>query len=296
MADLSNHDQPLVSVMMPVYNGEKTIELAISSLLYQTYSNWLCIIVNDCSTDGTAQILQRYENNNRFKIIHLPKNVGRGAARQIALENSEGDYLAYLDADDFYHADKLLRQVGLLNKNKNLSLVGGRTVVFNSDYEAYSLRGVFPTHTILYELGDSMKISMSTAMIRLPEAKSIKYNSKLNASEDRDFFSRYLNGKQYQNIPEVMLYYLVSESASSYSKILQYTGYEIRRGIFLFAENKRASMRIIFKSGIKWIAYAISIPLLGTKFFLNRRGNPLPEEDKNIFIQQKNKLDKLMSL
>jgi len=293
MSDLSNNDWPLVSVMMPVYNGEKTIELAIKSLLYQTYKNWLCIIVNDCSTDGTAQILRRYENDIRFKVIHLTMNEGRGVARQIALDNSEGDYLAYLDADDFYHEDKLFKQVKMLNINRNIALVGGRTVVFNSDYVAYSLRGIFPTQSFFYKFGDSMKISMATAMIRLPEAKSFKYNSKLNYAEDIDYFSRYLDGKQYQSLPEVLLYYLVPESGS-YLEILQKTGFELKRGIFLFAENKRASLRIMFKSGIKWIAYAISIPLLGTKFFLNRRGNPLPEEDKNIFIQQKNKLDKLM--
>jgi len=294
MTEEFSHDRPLVSIMMPVYNGEKTIELAIRSLLFQTYTNWICIIVNDCSTDSTAEILKRFENNKRFKIIHLSKNVGRGAARQVTLDNAMGDYLAYLDADDFYHEDKLLKQVEVLNRNRNIALVGGRTLTFDSNYRPNSLRGIFPSQPIYYKLGASLKLSMPTAMIRLPEAKSFRYNSKLNASEDRDYFSRYLNGRQYQNIPEVLLYYSVTES-TSYSKIIQYTGYEIRRGFFLFGENNKAAMRIILKSGIKWIVYACSIPLLGTKFFINRRGISLSNEDNNTFIQQKNKLDNLMA-
>jgi len=292
MNEVLNNYCPLVSVMMPVYNGEMTIELAIRSLFVQTYTNWICIIINDCSTDGTAAKLKRFENDKRFKIIHLPKNVGRGAARQIALENAEGDYLAYLDADDFYHEDKLSRQVDVLERHKDIALIGGRTVAFNSDYVAYSLRGIFPSQSIIYRFGNSMKISMATSMIRLPEAKRFKYDARLNVSEDRDYFSRYLDGKQYQNIPEILLYYLVPKS-TSYLKILKYTSFEIQRGFFLFGKNKKAALRIIFKSGIKWIVYALSIPFLGTEFFLSRRGKPLPVEDNNIFIQQKNKLDNL---
>lgn len=292
MADFSGHDQPLVSVMMPVYNGEKTIMLAIKSLLTQTYKNWLCVIVNDGSTDSTRSILDKI-SDDRFKIIHLSENVGRGAARQIALDNSEGEYLAFLDADDFYHEDKLLRQVMFLNENRNLSLVSGRMVVFDSNYFPYSLRGVIPANILLYKLGDPIKISMPTAMVRLPEAKAVKYNPKFNASEDLDFFSKYLNNRYYQNIPEVVLYYLVSEYSNSYSKILQYTSYEIMYGISLFVDNKVASIRIIIKSTIKWIVFSIFIPLFGSKFFLRRRGNSLPEEDKNIFINQKKKLDRL---
>lgn len=278
---------------MPVYNGEKTITLAIKSLLFQTYKNWFCIIINDGSTDGTKKILTKYENDHRFKIIHLAKNVGRGVARQIALDNSKGEYLAYLDADDFYHEDKLLKQVEFLCNNTNIALVAGRTVTFDSNYRAYALRGIFPTNPIYYDLGEPMRISMATAMIRLPEARLIKYNSQLDASEDRDYFSRYLDGKQYQNIPKVMLYYLVPET-TSYSKILYYTACEIRRGVLLFRKNKEASLRIVFKSILKWIIYASLIPLLGTKFFLRRRGNPLPEQENSNFIQQKNKLDNLI--
>ena len=291
MADFPGHDQPLVSVMMPVYNGEKTIMFAIKSLLMQTYKNWLCIIVNDGSTDGTRLILDRL-TDNRFKIIHLSENIGRGAARQIALDNAEGNYLAYLDADDFYHEDKLERQVEILNRYSNIALIGGRLMSFDSNYKPISLRGSLLTQPILYKMGASLKLCMATAMIRLPEAKSFKYNSKLNAAEDADYFSRYLNGKQYQNIPDVLLYYSVTES-TTYSKILHYTSLEILRGFLMFGEYKKAALKTIILCGTKWLIYACFIPLLGTKFFISRRGISVSDKENNLFIQQKIKLDNI---
>jgi len=280
-------NNPKVCVVMPVYNGAATIELALKSLVAQTYSNWECVIVNDGSTDSTHAILDSL-TDPRFKVIHLEKNVGRGAARQVALDNAEGDYLAYLDADDFYHEDKLLKQVAILDVKSNITLVGCRLTSFNSVYIPISVRGSLNTEPIEYNLGDSISLCMPTAMIRLKEAKSFTYNPKLNAAEDADYFSKYLNRKKYQNIPDILLFYSITES-TTYSKILEYTGFEIKRGIYLFGNNNKAALKIIFTSVIKWLIYAFTIPFLGVDFFLKRRGRSVEAEEINTFMQQKNK-------
>ena len=77
---MKNNEYPLVCLVMPVYNGEKTIKYALASILRQTYDNWICIIVNDGSTDGTRQILDSI-SDSRFRIYHMEKNVGRGMAK-----------------------------------------------------------------------------------------------------------------------------------------------------------------------------------------------------------------------
>lgn len=272
---------------MPVFNGEKTISLAVKSLLNQTYSNWECVIVNDGSVDGTIDILNSL-SDKRFKIIHLPQNKGRGYARQVCLDNAEGDYLAYLDADDFYHEDKLLKQVAILDANSNLALVGCRLTSFDSDYIPISIRGNLSAEPIEYNLGNSIDLCMPTAMIRLKEAKSFTYNPKLNAAEDADYFSRYLNTKEYLNIPDILLFYSITES-TNYSKILEYTGFEIQRGFLMFGKSNIAALKIILSSIIKWLIYAFTIPFLGVDFFLKRRGRSLEKEEINAFLQQKNK-------
>ncbi|WP_446787901.1 glycosyltransferase family 2 protein [Macellibacteroides fermentans] len=276
--------QPLVSVIMPVYNGEKTIKLAINSLLNQTYKNWICIIVNDGSTDGTKSILDSI-NDSRFKIIHLQKNVGRGAARQVALDNAVGDYLAYLDADDFYHFSKLERQVNTFTENPNLDLVGTKLLSFDENYKAMTIRGVVFSKPKLHKNGNNLILAMPTSMIRLDEAKKIKYNPVLNASEDLDYFSKYLDGKFYFVLDDILLYYLISDT-TTYKKILEYTSFEILRGFYLLKNNFLISMKIILLASAKYFIYLILIPILGTKFFINKRGRQPFESELHEFNKQ----------
>lgn len=284
-------NKSLVSIIMPVFNGEKTIQIAINSLFLQTYTNWKCIIVNDGSTDGTKKILDSL-SDNRIVVIHLKENKGRGYARQIALDNTEGDYLAYLDADDFYHEDKLLKQVQFLEKNKDVALLGTRTMTYNSKFEPTSVRGTVLKTPLNYFFGDKMFLSMATAMVRLPEAKLISYNPKLNASEDRDYFSKYLSGKKYFILNDILLYYLVNES-TTYKKILQYTGFEMLRGFTIFGKNNFAAFLIVSKSLFKWMVYLFTIPVLGTEFFIKRRGREPNMGEIAIYSNQKKIIDKL---
>ncbi len=137
-------ETPLVSIIMPVYNGASTIRLALQSLLVQTYSNWLCIIVNDGSTDGTKEILDSL-TDSRFKVYHLPKNMGRGYARQVALDHVEGEFIAYLDADDFYHREKIQRQMDVMISDFTIDLVACGLLTFWNGWgnlSMYEVKGI----------------------------------------------------------------------------------------------------------------------------------------------------------
>jgi glycosyltransferase involved in cell wall biosynthesis len=90
----------LVSIMMPAYNAEKYIGQAIESVLGQTYSHWELVIVNDGSSDGTAQAAAAFEDE-RIRLYNQP-NGGEASARNHALEQSRGEYIAFLDADDLF--------------------------------------------------------------------------------------------------------------------------------------------------------------------------------------------------
>ena len=90
----------LVSVMMPAYNAAEFIAEAIDSVLAQMYPHWELLVVNDGSTDATAEIVARY-SDPRIKLIHK-ENGGEASARNVALDHSTGEFIAYLDADDAY--------------------------------------------------------------------------------------------------------------------------------------------------------------------------------------------------
>ena len=120
---------PLVSVIIPVYNSEKSIERAIKSVLAQTHKNIELIVVDDYSTDKTVQILKKLRKNHYFKIICLNKNSGTaGKPRNIGIKNSNGKLLAFLDSDDYWHEDKLKYQIDLY-KNKYINCLN--TIYFD---------------------------------------------------------------------------------------------------------------------------------------------------------------------
>lgn len=119
----------LVSVIIPVYNAEKTIYNAIESILRQTYKNVEIIIVNDGSIDKTLEILKNIKNE-KIK-IYTQENKGPAAARNFGIKNSSGYYIAFLDSDDVWLEDKLERQVELIEKY-NYDMLGAREFNFEN--------------------------------------------------------------------------------------------------------------------------------------------------------------------
>lgn len=108
----------LVSIITPAYNAEKYIAETIESVLNQTYQNWEMIIVNDCSKDNTEKIVQSYIlKDKRIRLISLENNGGVAVARNVAIKNAKGRYIAFLDSDDIWKKEKLQKQVGFMRMN-----------------------------------------------------------------------------------------------------------------------------------------------------------------------------------
>lgn len=104
---------------MPAYNAEKNIIQAIDSVKKQTYQNWELIIINDCSKDNTLSIIKDISNvDDRITVYDLKENVGVAGARNYGLKRINGDYVAFLDSDDFWVENKLETQIEDL-KSKN---------------------------------------------------------------------------------------------------------------------------------------------------------------------------------
>lgn len=108
----------LISVITPTYNCAKFIGETIESVQAQTYKKWEMIIVDDCSTDNTKEIVALYEKNDeRIKYHCLGKNSGAAIARTEAMKIAQGEYMAFLDSDDIWVKDKLKKQVTFMQKN-----------------------------------------------------------------------------------------------------------------------------------------------------------------------------------
>jgi teichuronic acid biosynthesis glycosyltransferase TuaG len=109
---------PLISIIMPTFNVERFISESLSSITQQTYTHWELLVTDDCSSDGTNRILDRWaQGDSRIDRIALTSNGGPAAARNASIDRARGEFLAFLDADDLWLPDKLQTQVEFMNEH-----------------------------------------------------------------------------------------------------------------------------------------------------------------------------------
>jgi glycosyltransferase involved in cell wall biosynthesis len=102
----------LVSIITPCFNSEKYVSQAVQSVISQTHENWELLLVDDCSSDETFAILSKFASQDaRIKAFKLDKNSGAGVARNYAIQQAQGNYIAFLDADDLWKPEKLEKQL-----------------------------------------------------------------------------------------------------------------------------------------------------------------------------------------
>lgn len=138
---------PLVSIIMPAYNA-KNIEESIGSVLRQSYKNIELLIVDDCSTDDTLERIKDFKDE-RIVITKLQKNGGVANARNVAIEQSNGEFIAFLDADDLWHPEKLRTQINfMLKENITFSYTDFRSFeVVNGQKKLGKIRRTRETET-----------------------------------------------------------------------------------------------------------------------------------------------------
>lgn len=216
---MGNHDEPLVSIVMPCYNASKYIADSIESVLNQTYTNWELIIVDDCSKDNSRDIIQSFINNdNRIKLICNSSPSGSPATpRNIGLENSNGEYIAFLDSDDLWVSDKLEKQLAIF-KTSDCCIV-------YSNYEAIEENGLRTGRIIKEPSFANYRKLLKYNCIGCSEAvfkKICLHNCKFKKIGHEDYLfwlSLLKNGGLAINTNEVHLLYRVRKSSVSGNKI-----------------------------------------------------------------------------
>lgn len=125
-----------VSIILPTYNSDAFITETIDSVINQTHKKFELIIIDDCSTDGTNNIIKNYSKiDSRIKIISLDKNNGRPAApRNIGIRRSIYNLIAFIDSDDIWHPQKLEKQLEVIQKNPEIDFVSTEILNFKNDF------------------------------------------------------------------------------------------------------------------------------------------------------------------
>jgi teichuronic acid biosynthesis glycosyltransferase TuaG len=214
------YSKGLVSIVTPCYNCGCYLQKTIDSVVSQIYTNWELLLVDDCSTDNTAEIIySAVKRDSRIKTIRNNKNSGAAYSRNQAIAIANGEFLAFLDSDDIWIDRKLLIQISFMEKNKadfsfseyelidaNGKLLGRKARIINHltyvKMLCYSFAGCL---TVIY------RQDISSEKIYAPR---VRYN------EDLALFLEVLKKvHSARGIKEVLAYYRIHENSGSQNKI-----------------------------------------------------------------------------
>jgi glycosyltransferase involved in cell wall biosynthesis len=199
--------KPLISVIMPVYNGEKFIRETMNSILNQTYQNFEFIIVNDGSADSTQQIINSY-NDKRIVSLKLASNQGISTARNAGTDISRGEFIALCDADDLYDPNRLQIQLDFLNSNPTVDLCSGYFIILENSKETLIKYKQHTDQEIKEHLFAGNCICQPCVMGKAGVFKKFKYDSALQVSGDYDLWTRMaIGGVVFANIPCSLMKY-----------------------------------------------------------------------------------------
>jgi glycosyltransferase involved in cell wall biosynthesis len=174
----------LVSIIVPVHNGEKFLSEALDSLLRQDYDEYEIIVVDDGSTDSTSAIARSYGSTIRF--FQLPESKGPGYARNYAIRESKGAFLGFIDSDDMWTHNKLTAQLNYLKLNPWADFVISRmTPQLEGNQEwPFSLNSD-------HYLNDNVALLLSATLIKKQSFLKVGwFDSQLATAEDVDWFTR----------------------------------------------------------------------------------------------------------
>ncbi len=128
----NNEQHPRVSVVMGVYNSEKSLGRAVESIMSQSYTQWELIMCDDASTDASYRVACRYaEQDERIKVIRNERNVGCNVVLNRCIELARGEYVAVMDSDDISLPLRLEKEVAILDNNPQYAIVGTATLHFD---------------------------------------------------------------------------------------------------------------------------------------------------------------------
>jgi len=207
MTDIKANQYKKVSIIMPVYNGEKYLEAAIDSIRNQSYKNWELIVINDGSTDNTENIIGQYADN-RLKYVKNEANLGLIPTLNKAINFCDGEYIARMDADDICEKDRLSKQVKFLDKHSSIAMCGTNAIVIDENgNKKGNIVNVSSNDYIQINLLFSVPIIHPSVMLRSQVLKNYRYDENYKHIEDYELWCRIADEHKICNLSSKLLEY-----------------------------------------------------------------------------------------
>ena len=209
----------LVSIITPTYNCGKFIGETIESVQRQTYTNWEMVIVDDCSKDRTKEIVKEYINKDaRIKYYCLKNNSGAAVARTRAMQLADGEYMAFLDADDLWSEDKLEKQIQFMRQN---NYAFSCTAYEQIDEEGNLINKIVKTipKTDYNRLLLDCPVGNSTVMYSVKKMGKFEVPNIRKRNDDALWVQMLKREKYIMGMPDVLMKYRIRKNSISSNKL-----------------------------------------------------------------------------
>jgi glycosyltransferase involved in cell wall biosynthesis len=206
------NDEQLLSIIMPVFNGELFIEKNLRLLLENDYNNFEVLLCDDDSKDDTWKILQKFQTDSRVKLFQFKHNIGPGAARNFLMSKCSGEFIAIQDADDTSSKDRFIKQVNFLNRHPDIDVVGTSANLVGSNGEKWGSANIV-AHPGVLAWYSQRSVVHASIMFRRKLINTFFYAEDMRFGEDYYFLtSLYLKNIKISNIEESLYNYIIDRA------------------------------------------------------------------------------------
>ena len=205
----------LVSIVLPVYNGSDHISESVNSILRQTYQNWELIIVDDCSTDNTSEIIENFaKSDSRIHVLHNEQNLKLPMTLNVGFAEAKGDYFTWTSDDNMYRLNAIERMIDALEENSGVDLVYADYTVVNDAWETISeVKKAEPSEIRFYNMVGAC------FMYRSGLARKVgHYDPETFLAEDYDYWLRCYKFTDFLHIQEDLYIYRCHDKSLSATK------------------------------------------------------------------------------
>jgi len=220
---------PYFSVIIPAYNRARFLPECLDSVLAQTFTDWECIVVDDGSTDGTRELVAEYvRRDSRFR-YHWQENAGASAARNAGIERARGEWIAFLDSDDWYYPDALAHFHAAASRFAEVQIVCGyrdchiaardEPAISVADAPAISVADAF--HAMTHFRGEMPPLSMSSAAVTPRVIAEVGgFSSAYGTAEDTEFWIRATARFEVATVHTVVAHYRRGHGDSKHERFV----------------------------------------------------------------------------
>jgi len=210
---------PVVSVIMPAYNCSAYLEEAIRSVIAQTVTDWELIVIDDCSTDDTYAVAQKIaQTDSRIRLLQNPRNVGVAVTRNTGLELCRGQYIAFLDSDDFWYPNKLEVQLQTMEQ-KNARFCYSTYAIIDRNGEKVKADYMVPARVTYKQLLKENVVQCSAVLVSAQVMKNYRFNPDFYHEDYVLWLQMLKDGCKAAGCQQVLLTWRYIQSSRSFNKL-----------------------------------------------------------------------------